>query len=294
MLEAETQRMERAYGNHPSFVLWSPTNEPAGAWQPVLQPWAVKWYERDPRRLYAANTGRTNPRITGPQYALVPVRGPRGWWGGDYSDLTETARVPVIAHEVGQWCAYPDFAVIAKFTGHLRPGNYEIFRDSAAAHGVLHRNKEFAHASGKFQLACYKQDIEANLRTPGLAGFQLLDLHDYLGQGTALVGVLDAFWESKGYVTAPEFRRFCGPTVPLARMRQYVMRTSEKLDVDVEVAHFGPEPLQAQASNWRIVDLSGHTFAHGEFAARDIPIGKNIALGKVTHDLASLPAPRQY
>ena len=294
MLVAETQRMERAYGNHPSFMLWSPTNEPAGAWQPVLEPWTVQWHERDPRRLYAANTGRTNPRATGPQYALVPYRGPRGWWGNDYSNLTGNARVPVIAHEVGQWCAYPDYDVIQKFTGYLRPGNYEIFRDSAAAHGVLDRYKEFALASGKFQLACYKQEIEANLRTSGLAGFQLLDLHDYLGQGTALVGVLDAFWEPKGYVTAAEFRRFCGPTVPLARLRHHIMRTSEKLDVPVELAHFGPEPLAAQASRWRIEDLSGKTFAQGEFATRDIPIGKNIVLGNVQVDLATLLAPRQY
>ena len=63
-------------------------------------------------------------------------------------------------------------------------------------------------ASGRFQLACYKEEIEANLRTPGLGGFQLLDLHDYLGQGTALVGLLDAFWQSKSYVSAEEFKQF--------------------------------------------------------------------------------------
>jgi beta-galactosidase len=83
---------------------------------------------------------------------------------------------------------------------------------------VLDEDKDFAWASGRFQLECYKEEIEANLRTPGLAGFQLLDLHDYLGQGTALIGVVDAFWEPKSYVTAEEFRSFAGPTVPLARL----------------------------------------------------------------------------
>ncbi len=52
-------------------------------------------------------------------------------------------------------------------------------------------------ASGKLQTLCYKADIEAALRTTGFAGFQLLDLHDFPGQGTALVGVLDPFWEEK-------------------------------------------------------------------------------------------------
>ena len=77
------------------------------------------------------------------------------------------------------------------------PGNYEIMRDSAAAHGLLAKNKELAHASGRFQVACYKEEIEANLRTPSFSGIELLDLHDYLGQGGALIGLLDAFWEPK-------------------------------------------------------------------------------------------------
>ena len=59
----------------------------------------------------------------------------------------------------------------------------------------------FLLASGKLQALCYKADIEAALRTPGFGGFQLLDLHDFPGQGTALVGVLNPFWNRKGYIT---------------------------------------------------------------------------------------------
>ncbi|MGA2061664.1 MAG: sugar-binding domain-containing protein [Thermoguttaceae bacterium] len=294
MLELETARIERAYGNHPSFVLLSPSNEPAGRWQGVLEPWTVNWYKQDPRRLYAENTGRANPRADGPQYAIFAVRGNRGWFGADYSAMLSGVKVPVLSHEVGQWCAYPDFDVIQEFTGYLRPGNYEIFRDSAAQHGVLDRNKDFAWASGKFQLACYKEEIEANLRTPGLAGFQLLDLRDYLGQGTALIGVVDAFWKPKSYVSARQFSRFCGPTVPLARMRNHVFRNSDTFDVDVEIAHYGPSPLSGAAPYWRIVDLTGKTAIEGTFPARDIPIGKNINLGKITVDLHQLTAPKQY
>ena len=121
MLESETTRLVHAYGNHPSFILLSPSNEPAGRWQGVLDPWAVDWYKIDPRRLYAANTGRANPRAEGPQYAIVPVRGNRGWFGGDYSASLRNVNVPVLSHEVGQWCTYPDFDVIKEFTGYLRP-----------------------------------------------------------------------------------------------------------------------------------------------------------------------------
>src|SRR6185369_13931090 len=145
------------------------------------------------------------------------------------------------------------FDIIKKFTGYMRPGNYEIFRDSLKEHRLLEKNKSFAQASGRFQLECYKEEIEANLRTPGLGGFQLLDLHDYLGQGTALVGLLDAFWEPKGYATAEEFKRFNGETVPLARLSRPSWTTRDTLDVPVEIAHYGRAPLVAARPYWRVL-----------------------------------------
>src|SRR4030095_14799701 len=188
--------------------------------------------------------------------------------------------------------AYPDFEIINKFKGYLRPGNFEIFRDSLKAHGLLEHNKDFAYASGKFQLACYKEEIEANLRTPGLGGFQLLDLHDYLGQGTALVGLLDAFWESKKYATPEEFKQFSNSTVPLARLRQRVFTSADRFEVDVEVAHFGAAPLENAKGVWRLV--GGDKELQGEWDQRPIPIGKDIQLGKVSVDLAKLPPLGEY
>ena len=56
-------------------------------------------------------------------------------------------------------------------------------------------------------MICYRADIEAALRTPGLSGFQLLDLQDFPGQGTALVGILNVFMESKGLIAPEAWRR---------------------------------------------------------------------------------------
>src|SRR4029434_5455654 len=162
------------------------------------------------------------------------LRRESGWFGSDFGQSLVDINIPVVSHEVGQWVAYPDYEIIKKFKdSYLQPGNYEIFRDSMEAHGLLGKNKQFAQASGRFQLECYKEEIEANLRTPGLSGFQLLDLHDYLGQGTALVGLLDAFWGSKGYVDAEEFREFCNTTVPLARLPRRVYTTADTFKVEV-------------------------------------------------------------
>ena len=293
MLYEETERMIKAYGNHPSFMLLSASNEPKGNWQPALAKWADYFRKRDPRRLYTRGTGHTERQIEnvteGSDYLAIQRIGPKmlrresGWFGGDYDESLEDVNIPVISHEIGQWCAYPDFDVIAKFKGYMRPGNYEIFRDSAKAHGLLERNKEFAQASGRFQVAVYKEEIEANLRTRGLSGFQLLDLHDYLGQGTALVGLLDPFWEPKGYVKAEEFKDFCNTTVPLARFPKYVYTTSERLEVPVEVAHYGAEPMEDGKGVWRIDEE-----LVGEWDAKTIPIGKNIELGNISFALSRL------
>ena len=124
----------------------------------------------------------------------------------DYRDYIQKRSVPVISHEIGQWCVYPNFDEIPKYTGYLKPKNFEIFRDQLAANGMGGLAKQFLLASGKLQTLCYKEDIESALRTPGMGGFELLDLHDFPGQGTALVGVLDPFWDDKGYVTAQEYQ----------------------------------------------------------------------------------------
>ena len=301
MLYDETDRMIKAYGNHPSFMLLSASNEPKGKWQDALSKWVEHYRVEDPRRLYTTGTGHTEREVEklteGTDYLAIQriaqqmLRRESGWFGRDYAASLVDINLPVISHEVGQWAAYPDYSVIDKFKkAYLQPSNFEIFRDSMKAHGLLEKNWHFHYNSGKFQLAAYKEEIEANLRTPGLGGFQLLDLHDYLGQGTALVGLLDAFWEPKAYVKAEDFKQFCNATVPLARLRQRVFTTAEAFDVDVELAHFGPEPIERGLAVWKIVG----TTLKGEWPARTIPIGKNFPLGKINFDLLKLGGPAEY
>lgn len=304
MLYAETARILKAYGNHPSFMLLSASNEAHGRWQQVLPQWVEHFRAADPRRLYTPDTGwvaiEAPGPVTGADYLAAGrigasrTRGETGWFGRDYGDSLRGVNVPVVAHELGQWCAYPDFNVIKKFTGFMQPGSFEIFRDSAAAHGLLERNHDFAQASGRFQLECYKEEIEANLRTPGLAGFQLLDLHDYTGQGTALVGLLDAFWESKDYVTPGEFKKFCNTVVPLARLKQRVFTTADKFDVPVEVANFSAGPITNAQMSWAIRDSFGKIVLQSATEPKDLPLGKGFFFGAISADLSRLAAPAAY
>ncbi len=222
-LYRETGRILKAYGNHPSFVLLPYGNEPAGRDAEFLGRWVEHWKAQDPRRLYTSASGW--PQIPENQFHVTPDPRIQAWGAGltsrinarppetrtDYRDYVRARTVPVISHEIGQWCVYPNFAERSKYTGYLKAKNFDIFATRSPRTGWPTRRADFLLASGKLQTLFYKEDIESALRTPGMGGFQLLDLHDFPGQGTALVGVLDPFWDSKGYVTADEFRRFAGP-----------------------------------------------------------------------------------
>ena len=233
-LYEETDRILRAYGNHPSFMLMAYGNEPSGKNHKTLAGPMGKLTGSKPTRAGSIPAARVTRLCPENQYhdyysGEHPIRGRIGWLGKDYAEDVKSLTVPAITHELGQWCVYPNFDQMRKYTGPLKPKNLEIFRDSLTEHGMLDQWRDFVRASGRLQVLCYKEEIEAALRTPGIGGFHLLDLHDFPGQGTAPVGVLDAFWESKGYVTAKEYRRFCNTTVPLARLLKRVWTTDETL-----------------------------------------------------------------
>lgn len=306
-IEAETERILKTYGNHPSFVLMAAGNEPdgdnSGDW---LNGWVERRKSADPRRLYTSTAGwpevsqndfhiRSEPRIQQWEQGLKSrINALPPETRTDYTDLIQEREVPVVSHEIGQWCVYPNFGEMDKYTGYLKPRNFEIFQESLEAHGMADQAHDFMIASGKLQTLCYKEDIESALRTPEMGGFQLLGLSDFSGQGTALVGVLDAFWEEKGYVTPKEFRRFCGPTVPLVRLDRRVFSTDETLFADVEVAHFGPSPLHAAKVNWRLVSHEDKVAAEGEFEPTDLAVGHGNKLGRIELALKDVSGPAHY
>lgn len=290
----EGDRILREYGNHPSLCLMSYGNEPAGKNQnQYLGKLVEYWKAKDPRRLYTSGAGW--PIIPENQWHSTPAPRIQQWGQGlksrinalppetvtDYRDFVARQQVPVVAHEIGQWCVYPNFDEMKKYTGVLKPKNFEIFRDSLAANHMLDQARDFLIASGKLQTLCYKEEIESALRTPGFGGFELLDLHDFPGQGTALVGVLDPFWDGKGYVAPDEFRRFCAETVPLARMAKRIWTADETLEARVEVAHYGPATLEPARPVWTLTDSAGKPVAAGRLEEKKIATGTLEFLGTI-------------
>jgi hypothetical protein len=303
---AEGDRILKAYGNHPSFSMLAYGNEPAGKNQErFLGDLVIYWKAKDSRRLYTSAAGWA---IT-PENQYQNDYHPRiHYWGAnltcrlnsrppetvtDYREIINKYDVPVVSHEIGQWCVYPNFDEIKKYTGVTRAYNFEIFRDSLRQNHMLDQAHDFLMASGKLQTLCYKEEIESALRTPGFGGFQLLDLHDFPGQGTALVGVLDPFWDEKGYVKPKEFRRFCSETVPLVRMEKRVWTSDETFFAGVEISHFGPVPIENAVTLWKITDAKGSRIASGKLPVTTIPLGNCTALGKIALPLSDITSAKK-
>ena len=105
--------------------------------------------------------------------------------------------VPLISHEIGQYAVFPNLKEIEKYTGVLEPLNFKAVKQDLQKKGLYSKAEDFLEASGKLAVLLYKEEIERAMKTKQFSGFQLLDLHDFPGQVTALVGLLDAFWDSK-------------------------------------------------------------------------------------------------
>ena len=289
-IEAEFKRIVDTYGNHPSFCLMTLGNEYGGK-DDLLTRWVQMLIERDPRHLYSsASAAQTTAnrqwteRTTG--------RGIPG--AGTQRDLREVVASeprPIVGHEIGQWMFFPDFKEMKKWTGVMALENFELIRADMEKKRLLEFEPEFVQASGRFAVQLYKEEIEVLLRTPGYAGFSLLDLHDYPTQGTALVGPLDAFWHSKGFITPAAFRRFCGPTVPLLRLPKRTYTTDEPFEAGANLAHYGAAGIDNAKAVWTIKDQQGREIDAGTLPATSAPTGRLTPLGTIRASLAKAAAP---
>ncbi len=289
-VEQELLRIIRTYGNHPSFCLMTLGNEFGGS-DAVLSHWVDMLIKEDPRRLYSS---ASSAQITANRQFTERGR-PRGVQGPgtdiDFREDIAKEDRPLIGHEIGQWTFYPNFNESKKYTGVLAAKNFDLVRDDLAAKHLLDLAPRFVQATGRHAVLLYKEEIEILMRTPGHAGFSLLDLHDYPGQGTALIGALDPFWDSKGFVTPEAHRRYCGATVPLLRMKKRTFTRDETFAAEAEIAHFGPRDLTKAQPVWTLRDESGREVASGSWAARSVPTGKLTSLGGINASLAKAPAP---
>jgi len=316
MLREEGIAMLKAYANHPSFVMFSHGNEIWSGHDRVEKNLiTLRNYDSRPlytmgsnnnigyiaprecsdffvgaRTPYAQDTILTHTRLT---HAFADSRD-----GGILNTQEPSTaikftypvlhiNIPLIGHETGQYQIYPDYREIEKYSGVLRPWNLEIFRERLKKAGMFDQHIDFQKASGAWAAICYKAEMEAAFRTQGFAGFQLLDLQDFPGQGTALVGILDAFMDSKNVISQQEWMQSCNDVVLLLEFPKYCWTNEENFHARVEVANYSDKTLHEELT-WEIKDQNGQVFKNGKFSEITIDNGGIKTLGEINFDLISL------
>jgi hypothetical protein len=303
----EAHRIVDTYGNHPSFALMSMGNEEGSGQDEFLGELVRSLQDRDARHLYTSTSAPDN--VLRPDNYFVSA-GPH--WTNlrgdprfeddvpntsvDYEPYIRQAGIdrPVIAHEVGQWTVFPNFEERKDYVGPLQPRYFDLYREALTRSGLIGQADRFRQASGQLTVALYKEEIEAHLRTPDVSGFQLLGLTDFPGFGPAFVGVLDTLSKSKGLITPEEFRRFCGPTVPLLRLAKRLWSSDETLVARLDVAHYGLSALKNADVSWTVRKASGATQVSGTLTAVTVPSGGLTQLGTIKIPLGSFPSAARY
>lgn len=207
----------------------------------------------------------------------------------NFNEACDKATVPIISHETGQFQIFPDFSETEKYTGVLRPYNLEVFRRRLANAGMLSQAKDFHEASGLWSVQLYKADIEMDLRTRNMAGFQLLDLQDYPGQGSAYVGILNAFMEPKPIVTVREWLQWCSPVVPLLVTDRFCYQSGDTLRAHIQIANYSMSSLKGNTLHWQAAGQQGEiVIPDGEGLIDAGCIEIPVSVAKATVDTVSL------
>lgn len=298
-VQKELTRMLEAYGNHPSFVMQCVGNELGNSDFEIMESWMKPLKEKDARRLYSVSTARKIMPLD--QYMathhIQGIGSTRGLRGGastdwDFEEVYKQSTIPILSHEIGQWPVYPRWDEIKKYKGVLKARNLEEFREVARRNKIEEQNESFVAASGALNQIMYKYEIESFLRTPSCAGIQLLSMQDYQGQGEALIGWLDVFYDSKGITTPEKFRCHMDTTVVLLRIPKFVWKNDEELTGKIQVAHYGTQPL-LDGVYWKIKDEDNVLLSQGRIGEKNYPAGSSEITGDIKCSLGSITSARK-
>ena len=273
-----------AYGNSPSFISLAIGNELGNSNFEVMGNWMGELRRYDPSRLYFASTARNITKEDDLTVThLVPDVGwtrrrffPKTDW--DYEDVYSRAPIPVMAHEIGQWPVYPMWESLEDFDGALKAYNLFPYRRIAQRRGTIRFNRRFHEASAKANRLVYKEEVESFLRTPSCAGVQLLNVQDFTGQGEALVGWRDAFYELKpAFVNENPFCDIWGEMNFLARFEKFTWKKGEVFKAELQIRNLSEKTIPASTEYEYGFDGNVQKLK----IATDIPPGELASVGKV-------------
>lgn len=290
-LHDDGMAIQREYSGHPSFTMFGLGNELWGE-VPMMQKFTDDFRAVENRHLYTFSSNAFlgwQGNLPGQDFWVTCRNGggegyePHTRASFSFADADEggimnntypnttvnfekavsSSPVPVIGHETGQYQIFPRFEEIEKYTGVLEPRNLQEFKRRLEKNNLGAQADDFFLALGKWAVELYKADMEINFRTPSMAGFQLLDIQDYPGQGTALVGILDSFMDSKGLVTPEVWRRSCDKVVVMAELPRRTFTEGDTLRFKLSAANYSNLPLAGKNLRWTLTDADSSEIAAG-------------------------------
>lgn len=277
----QSQKLLKEYGNHPSFLFYAIGNEMTGdlsAFEKVLQ--FCKGIRQDKLYSQGANNYVDTPMCcnedefwvtmrTAPGEAVVRASfshadlplghiqtEQRQGTNVTYDEAVKQAEIPVIAHEIGQYETYPNILEPSHYTGVTRSSAIEHYikrMKQEEKTDFLEKNETYIKATGALAVQCYKEDIEAIMRTSEMSGFQLLSMQDFPGQGTALIGLMDSFMEDKGLIEPEKFRQFCNSRTVFAKFSSYTYFAGEEIKIQPGIFNYTEEDLTEEVLTVRLV-----------------------------------------
>jgi hypothetical protein len=317
LLKQEGLDILNNYGNHPSFVMFSLGNELGGD-REVMSEMVDAFRKTDGRHLYSTGSNNYlgfNGYAPGDDYFTTCRVAPDTLGGfnthvrGSFSfaDATDgglinhaypntvmnfdsavlVSPIPIVSHETGQFQIYPNYPEMRKYTGVLKPNNFATFKNRLKNAGMEQLSKDFFLASGIWSTMLYRADIEMDLRTKNFGGFQLLDLQDYPGQGSAFIGILDAFMDNKGLITPEEWRAFCSEVVPMFETEKFCYTNKESLTGNILIANYSKYPIENTKLEWILRDSGDKIYDKGSFNLQ-VNQGVLANIGKINPQISTV------
>lgn len=171
-----------------------------------------------------------------------------------------------------------------------KPG-FEQIRKSLQGQGLEGLADDFIFSCGRTQIFRLKKKIEAECYAEGNQGFLLRGWRDCPKKG--LVGILNEDGTGKKYVSAGEFRCFCGPVVILFPMKKQVFTNNEVLKGELRIVNATDSLMSHCDVRWQIRERSGKTWQADTLRTTDIAARSNKELGKLSIPLKDFERPVQ-
>lgn len=315
--EKELKEIIKHYSNHPSFVMLTLGNELGSdiAGTRIMIELVKLAKSLDDTRLFAWGSNvfygekgfnKDSDFYTSMGYYKDMLRatspGMIGYLNNEYpsashdfvkvtEDIRKDYHKPIFGFEVGQYEVLPDFHELDDFKGVTAPVNLELVKEHASKVGILPDWDKYVEATGELSRLCYREEVEAVLRTPSMSGLSLLGIQDFPGQGTALVGMMNSHLEPKNYDFAkPEnFRAFFRDTLPLILLPKYTYTDDEAVTAAVKIANYGKKDLHGEFKV-KVVDADSKKVLLEEIIGeRSVcPAGELTEIGELNISLSGL------